>query len=120
MQPIVLLSRERKACAAECGSKRRWFTARMMRACNSGLMCGSPFMTRLTLLTDTPALAATSRMVARAGWAWRNDIAGLLKHRHSGVVEILARSGNDIQEKHLQKLALNNRFRASMGTFPRN
>jgi hypothetical protein len=49
----------------------------MMRACNSGLMCGSPFMTRLTLLTDTPAWAATSRIVARAGWAWRNDIAGL-------------------------------------------
>jgi hypothetical protein len=32
-------------------------------------------MTRLTLLTDTPAWAATSRIVARAGW--RNDIAGL-------------------------------------------
>jgi hypothetical protein len=47
----------------------------MMRACNSGLICGSPFMTRLTLLTDTPAWAATSRIVARAGW--RNDIAGL-------------------------------------------
>ena len=77
MQPIVLLSRERNACAAECGSKRRWFTARMMRACNSGLMCGSPFMTRLTLLTDTPAWAATSRIVARAGCAWRNGIAGL-------------------------------------------
>src|SRR5439155_511966 len=76
MQPIVLLSRERNACAAECGSKRSRFTARMMRACNSGLMCGSPFMTRLTLLTDTPAWAATSRIVARAGWGWRNDIAG--------------------------------------------
>jgi hypothetical protein len=49
----------------------------MMRACNSGLMCGSPFMTRLTLLTDTPAWAATSRIVTRAGCAWRNDIGGL-------------------------------------------
>jgi hypothetical protein len=50
----------------------------MIRACNSGLVCGSPFRTRLTLLTDTPAWAATSRIVGRAGWAWRNDIAGLL------------------------------------------
>src|SRR3954467_11170572 len=97
MQPIVLLSRERKACAAECGSKRRRFTARMMRACNSGLICGSPFMTRLTLLTETPAWAATSRIVARAGW--RNDIArDSLEYRRSGVGgQILAHSGNDIQ-----------------------
>ena len=43
MQPIVLLAHERNACAAECGSKRRRVTARMIRACNSGLVCGSPF-----------------------------------------------------------------------------
>jgi hypothetical protein len=55
----------------------------MMRACSSGLVCGSPFMTRLTLLTDTPAWAATSRMVARA--AWRGGIAGLLVDRRWGA-----------------------------------
>src|ERR1700712_477095 len=71
MQPIVLLARERSACAAEWGSNPRRSTTRMIRACSSGLVCGSRFRTRLTLLTDTPACAATSRMVGRAvgvGW----------------------------------------------------
>jgi hypothetical protein len=32
-------------------------------------VCGPPFNTRLTLLTDTPACAATSRIVGRVfGW----------------------------------------------------
>jgi hypothetical protein len=66
-QPIVFVARDRKVCAADEGSKPNRSTARITRACNSGVRCGPPFSARLTLLIDTPAWAATSRIVGRAG-----------------------------------------------------
>lgn len=75
MMPITPVLPVRSVRAEAFGRHPSPAIASRTFACGSGRMCGSPFTTRETVFTETPARSATSRIVTRMGAKRRRPLA---------------------------------------------